>query len=209
MGGGMHAPTVIPQREFPEKKHNLPDTSEEIKSELRLLAQEAIIVVTRDSSNPLRSVDDWLDHLRVEGDFTGSSMEQLLLASIEHLRRVRVYELSIKHDDTADRCGSLLNRFEALHARIQQGAVRLPAAESKAARAGKSKPRKDLTVQKLKREVNDLRKAGLSHREICDRLGSQACPPHAAWRDDPWPLAYRKHTAAVTKWISKAVSDLP
>jgi hypothetical protein len=64
----------------------------------------------------------------------------------------------------------------------------------------------DPAVQRLKRQVRELRAAGLSHQEICERLGSGDRPPRAAWKDLPWPKAYREHPAAVTKWLSEACS---
>ncbi len=105
-------PTVLPERVFPEKRYSLPDSPEELKREFRLLAQEAVILVTRGSSNPLRGVDDWLDRLRSEGAFSEGTMEQLLAASRDHLRTMRLYELGIGHDELAERCGLMAARFE-------------------------------------------------------------------------------------------------
>jgi hypothetical protein len=70
-------------------------------------------------------------------------------------------------------------------------------------------PRKiNPTVQKIKRQVRQLRKEGLDYKRICDKLASTDRPPRATWRDDPWPLAYKKHPSAVTKWLSEACTDL-
>ncbi len=55
LGGVGGTPTVLPQREFPETRHSLPSASEELKQDVRLLAQESIILMTRDSSNPLKA----------------------------------------------------------------------------------------------------------------------------------------------------------
>jgi hypothetical protein len=114
LGRGIHTPTVAPTRVFPETRHSLPDAPEDLKQEFRLLAQEAIILATRGSSNPLRGVDDWLDRLRIEGDYSEGDMELLLCASRDNLRKTRVYELGIEHDEQAERCGSLALRFESL-----------------------------------------------------------------------------------------------
>jgi hypothetical protein len=63
----------------------------------------------------------------------------------------------------------------------------------------------DAGIQNLKARVRKLRHEGLTHRQICDRLGNSARPPRATWRDLEWPLAYRRHTAAVAKWLSDAL----
>jgi hypothetical protein len=68
------------------------------------------------------------------------------------------------------------------------------------------KRRRDPCVQRLRQKVRDLRDAGFSHRDICERLGSDDRPPRATWRDLPWPRAYLKHTSAVRKWLSEACS---
>jgi hypothetical protein len=115
LGRMVHTPTVTPQREFPEKTHVLPDAPEELKREFRLLAQEAIILVTRGSSNLLRGVDDWMDFLRSEGFSWEGNMERLLVASRDDLRKIRIYEMSFGHDDKAERWGSLASRFGELH----------------------------------------------------------------------------------------------
>jgi hypothetical protein len=87
---------------------------EELKQEFRLLAQEAVILVTRDSSNPLKGVDDWLDRLLSEHHSWDGSMEQLLAASRDHLRTRRLYELGLCHAQLAEQCGVLASRFDEL-----------------------------------------------------------------------------------------------
>ena len=64
--------------------------------------------------------------------------------------------------------------------------------------------RRDPGLQSLKVRVRELREEGLSHEQICSRLGDTARPPHAAWRHLTWIVAYKRHTSAVTKWISDA-----
>ncbi len=107
--------TLVPQREFLEKRRRLPDADEQLKQAFRLLAQESIIALTRGSSNPLKGVDDWLDRLESEGEFIEGSIEQLFLASRDHLRKMRVYELGIGRDSQAKSCGDLATLFEVLH----------------------------------------------------------------------------------------------
>ena len=114
LGHRVYAPRVTPQRVFPAKRHSLPEAPEELTKEFDLLAQEAIILVTRDTSNLCSGVDDWLDRLQSEGHPWKATMEQLLAASRDHLREMRVYELSIGHNDQAERCGTLAERFAEL-----------------------------------------------------------------------------------------------
>jgi hypothetical protein len=71
---------------------------------------------------------------------------------------------------------------------------------------GDHKRKRDHGVAQLRLRVRKLRNDGLTHQEVCDRLGSAARPPRARWRDLPWPLAYKRHTSAVTKWLSEACS---
>lgn len=64
----------------------------------------------------------------------------------------------------------------------------------------------DPKVQRIKAKVRQLRKEGCDCKSICNRLGSYERPPRAGWRDLSWPAAYKRHTAAVTKWLSEACS---
>jgi hypothetical protein len=140
----MGTPTLLPQREFHERRHSLPDASEEVKREFRLLAQEAVILLTRDSSNPLKGVDDWLDLLQSEGDSLEGGMERILSASRDHLLRMRVYDLGIGHDDQAERCGAiatqfgdLITRFFRLNSRSQTAIQEKTSSEDTARRRGR------------------------------------------------------------------------
>jgi len=63
---------------------------------------------------------------------------------------------------------------------------------------------RDSALEQLRQQVRNLRKDGLSHREICDRLADRPRPPRAIWRDLKWPIAYKAYTGAVTKWLSDA-----
>jgi hypothetical protein len=54
-----------------------------------------------------------------------------------------------------------------------------------------------LLVKKLKAE-------GLSHRQMCDRLANSARPPQSRWKDLSWPMAYKKQTKSVKRWLSEA-----
>lgn len=134
LGGVGGTPTVLPQREFPETRHSLPAASEELKQEVRLLAQESIILITRGSSNPLKGVDDWLDRLQSEGHSWDQNMEALLIASRDHLRRMRVYELGIGNDEKGGHCGVLSERFEGLRVRFfgKDSASGIPAGDATA-----------------------------------------------------------------------------
>jgi hypothetical protein len=67
----------------------------------------------------------------------------------------------------------------------------------------------DPKVQRIKNQVRNLRKEGLDYKSICDRLGDSDRPRRAAWRHLSWPIAYKRHTSAVTKWLSEACRDLP
>lgn len=77
---------------------------------------------------------------------------------------------------------------------------KLDKAKSRSSRSRKVDP----TVNRLNKQVRELRAAGLTHAEICARLGGQDRPPRASWRNLPWPVAYKRCTRAVTKWLSKA-----
>jgi hypothetical protein len=83
---------------------------------------------------------------------------------------------------------------------------------SQVKRRGRRQRRRDPGLGKLKARVRKLRDDGLSHQEICERLRDDLRPPRVGWRHLSWPVAYKKHTAAVTKWLSdacKLANDLP
>lgn len=75
---------------------------------------------------------------------------------------------------------------------------------NKATTRGTRRRRKNEQVQSIKAVVRQLREEGLDHRSICVRLGDNLRPPRAGWRDLSWPVAYRRHTSAVRKWLSEA-----
>jgi hypothetical protein len=64
----------------------------------------------------------------------------------------------------------------------------------------------DVVVQRIKKKVRELKESGLPYSTICERLGTSERPPRAKWRDFPWPIAFKRHTSAVTKWLSEACS---
>jgi len=66
------------------------------------------------------------------------------------------------------------------------------------------KRRRDPGIEELNRRIRQLRDEGLTHKEVCDRLGEDPRPPRAVWRDLPWPTAYKLHGSAVSKWLSDA-----
>ena len=66
------------------------------------------------------------------------------------------------------------------------------------------KRKADAGLQNLRTRVRKFHDDGLTHREICDRLANSPRPPRAGWRDLEWPTAYKRHTPAVTKWLSDA-----
>jgi hypothetical protein len=76
------------------------------------------------------------------------------------------------------------------------------------ARISGRKRKCDSSLKQLKSRVRKLRDEGLSHKEICERLGNSPRPPRAVWRDLMWATAYKQRTAAVSKWLSQACSDL-
>jgi hypothetical protein len=57
-------------------------------------------------------------------------------------------------------------------------------------------------VRKL---VRQMRQEGLSHEEICERLGGRARPPRSGWRDLTYSEAFKdpKYTAAVRATLSR------
>jgi hypothetical protein len=61
---------------------------------------------------------------------------------------------------------------------------------------------KNYQLENTRELVRQMRAEGNRHQEICNRLGNHPRPPHAAWRDLPWPQAFRKHHRAVAKWLS-------
>lgn len=64
--------------------------------------------------------------------------------------------------------------------------------------------RRDDQVEATRQLVKQMRKEGLTHQQICGRLGDHPRPIHAAWRHLPWPTAYLQNTSSVKKWLSAA-----
>ena len=64
--------------------------------------------------------------------------------------------------------------------------------------------RKSLQLESLRKEVREMRRSGLTQREMCRRLSGRPRPPSAEWAPLDWPDAYRhkKFGASVRKWLS-------
>jgi hypothetical protein len=69
----------------------------------------------------------------------------------------------------------------------------------------RKQPFRDDPMLPQKLLIRQLMDEGLSHRQICRRLADSPRPPHAAWRDLPWPEAFKRHPNSVRAWISKAL----
>jgi hypothetical protein len=87
------------------------------------------------------------------------------------------------------------------------GGVKAGRHPSSGIRKQRRRGKPDPVVARIKKKVRELRAAHLDYSSICERLGSSERPPRAKWRDLSWPVAYRKHKSAVTKWLSEACSD--
>jgi hypothetical protein len=66
--------------------------------------------------------------------------------------------------------------------------------------------KRDPAILKIQQKVRELREQGCDYKSICERLGTFERPPRATWRELSWPVAYKKHTSSVTKWLSLACS---
>lgn len=113
----LSTPYIYRQHDFPERRHQLPEASEETRKEYRLVAQEAVIRLTRESNTPLRGGDDFMNRVAVEEGFNGGSMEQLLETSITHLEKMCIDVLSDGEDSLADRLTALADRLRKLKMR--------------------------------------------------------------------------------------------
>jgi len=84
---------------------------------------------------------------------------------------------------------------------------RSPASRGRQVKSESGHRRLDPVVQRIKAKVREYKKANLTFKEMCERLGNSERPPRATWTHLPWPKAYEKHTSAVSKWLSEAGSD--
>lgn len=86
--------------------------------------------------------------------------------------------------------------------------TRMTSKRPESANFNSRRPRqRDPELGRLRLKVRQLQKEGLTHEKICARLGDHPRPLRVTWRHLTWPVAYRKHTSAVTKWLSEACSD--
>jgi hypothetical protein len=118
-------PGLKQQREFLEARHSLPDAPVEVKHEFRRLAHAAILAVTHSSSVPSGQVDDWLDRLRLE-DYRIDTMEQILVASADHVRSLGADELAVGNSQRARRFEAFAARFDRLLNQIKAPAPIVP-----------------------------------------------------------------------------------
>jgi hypothetical protein len=68
-------------------------------------------------------------------------------------------------------------------------------------------PRKRTPDEQLavtKELIKQMKKERLTHKAMCARLGDHPRPQQSRWKDLTWPIAYRKHTSSVKKWLSQA-----
>jgi len=174
-------------------------------------------VVDQSGRHELLSAD-LLDHLRTEiARWIMNGFQRFQDASERDCRAAGEWDkpaweaLVFQHTQTAKRVAaaavSELRGLE-LEGRLNwQRAIMAVAAEpvsTKVRAQGLRKRRLNPALQRLKSKVCKLLDEGCSHKEICDRLDKDERPPHVGWRHLTWPNAYRKHRAAVAKWISDA-----
>jgi hypothetical protein len=76
-------------------------------------------------------------------------------------------------------------------------------AEAPLAASGKSKRARDPQLTEIIKLARQMTDEGLTHQEICNRMGDYPRPPAAGWRNLKWPQAYLQKPAAVKKWLSK------
>jgi hypothetical protein len=69
-------------------------------------------------------------------------------------------------------------------------------------RKGRGKTSFDDPMAGTKELVRKMYEEGCSQQQMCERLWNSPRPPHAGWRDLPWPQAYRQHPGPVKKWLS-------
>ena len=62
---------------------------------------------------------------------------------------------------------------------------------------------KDDPLEAVRILVRQLKEEGVSHENICNRLGSQDRPAGAEWAHLTWPKAYKQFRESVDKWLSK------
>jgi hypothetical protein len=64
-------------------------------------------------------------------------------------------------------------------------------------------------LRSLHSKVREMKKDGLTHQEMCQRLGSDPRPPGVIWGHLKWPEAFRneKFQNAVRKWLTDACSQ--
>jgi hypothetical protein len=60
-------------------------------------------------------------------------------------------------------------------------------------------------IEAVKKDIREMRAAGLPQVEICKRLGDKARPENARWRSFTWPAAFKnpEYRQSVKSWISR------
>jgi hypothetical protein len=125
-------PHLTQQLDFRERRHSIYSrgtsgtgttgagvpADEELKGSFGRLAHAAIVAVTRRSSVPLGTVDDWIDYLAREGYRCGGDIEKLLIASREYLEARSDNELGLGNLKKAKQLRRLAARFGELHVRF-------------------------------------------------------------------------------------------
>ena len=165
--------------------------------------REVVKLIAENAGLPIESLSDALDRpvfsrSRVIYGFLGDALDEIArdYVNMQWWLSEKGLKMAILESSNPERAPTFDELTEGLR-------PSLPAKTSRTARLGKRDP----VVQKIKKKVRDLRAAKLNYSSICDKLGSFERPPHASWRDLPWPRAYLKHTGAVTKWLSEACSE--
>jgi hypothetical protein len=133
-----------------------------------------------------------------QNDFSG---ERTALRLAALARVIRTAAATAKSESAA-------HSARKTNAPVSKWSARVPIVAIREQKPGTSrrKRRLDPTVQRIKDEVRNLKNEGLDYKSICDRLGQKARPPRSTWRDFSWPVAYKRRTSAVTKWLSEASS---
>lgn len=125
------------------------------------------------------------------------------LASLVKEWQARAFEIEVNYLVPGLDAGSDSNPSQVLPSATEVAATSSKQSASEPPRPQRVRQR-DPDLQNLKARVRKLHRDGLTHRQICDRLANSPRPPRASWRELEWPLAYKRRSSAVTKWLSDA-----
>jgi hypothetical protein len=114
----------------------------------------------------------------------------------------------IEHMRSELRSRITLAKLEKASEELKALAITWPRKRRRKASSHDNRSRRNMEHEKVRSEVREMHRAGLTQKEMVKRLAGRPRPAQATWAHLDWPIAFRSCRRAVSKWLSKTAHSV-